>query len=152
MSISHTEVIKTLNNLLLDEYLQRDVYETYSYYLFGLCSPALQQHLKEHRAEEDKHIALLQRYLMGFQAEPLLKRLAIPKISPPITNILKKDLELEQRAVKHYAEASRLLTPATTPEFISLRVDVENILIQEQGHVHDLVQWLGREQAYQARR
>ena len=138
-------IIGVLNNLLLDEYLQRDVYETYSYYLFGLCSPALQQHLKEHRAEEDKHIEILQRYLMGLEADPLLKRHPIPKILPPITNILEKDLDLERKAVIHYASAIRLLADTAEPELISLRVSLENILVEEQEHVHDLVQWLRNE-------
>lgn len=136
------QIIELLNKLLLTEFLQRDVYETYSYYLFGLCSSGLQEHLEEHRKQEDEHIRVLQRYLMGLGAEPLLKRTSIPSIDPPITNILMKDLELEREALKYYSDAVVLLEQSKSSEYIALRVDLENILVQEQEHVHDLMQWL----------
>lgn len=136
------KIIHMLRQLLLDEYLQRDIYETYSYYLFGLCSSDLQKHLQEHRAHEDKHIQVLNRYLMGLRAEPLLKRLPVPKINPPIGNLLMADLELELVAVEHYSNAVLMLDEMRDPRFVSLRVDLENILSEEQEHVHDLQQWL----------
>ena len=136
------EVISLLNDLLGYEYLQRDIYETYSYYLFGLCSPSLQKHLEEHRKEEDEHIRILQRYLMGYHADPLLSRLKIPEIEPPISNILKKDLELEKDAVSRYSEAISMLEDSESGDYTALRGDLENLLVQEQEHVHDLTQWL----------
>jgi bacterioferritin (cytochrome b1) len=136
------KVLSLLEPLLLDEYLQRDVYDTYSYYLFGLCSPKLQEHLSSHRTEEDKHIKLLQRYMMSLRAAPLLKRLPIPVINPPIGNILFKNLELEMAAVAQYSKAVLVLDALKDPAFVSLKVDLENILIEEQEHVHDLQQWL----------
>ena len=136
------QIIKLLQNLLLTEYLQRDVYETYSYYLFGLCSPELQQHLEQHRQEEDKHIKLLNRYLMSLRAEPLLDRLPVPAIKPPIGNLLLFNLNLEKDAVADYAAAIIQLEKMQNPQYVPLRVDIENILVEEQEHVHDLEQWL----------
>jgi len=146
MSQNQVTVVDLLYQLLLDEYLQRDVYETYSYYLFGLASPALQEHLKEHRDEEDKHIEVLQRYLMGFGAPPLLERSQIPEIDPPIREILKYNLQLEIDAVEGYAKAIEVLDNlgenGDRARITALRVDLENILVQEQEHLHDLTQWL----------
>jgi len=148
MAPKYRQLLELLNNLLLIEYQQRDVYETYSYYLFGLSSPGIQEHLEEHRKEEDEHIKTLQRYLAALDAEPLLKRLEIPTINPPIKNILKEDLRLERDAIKYYSDAIAEIEKIVENgerEFTALRVDLENILVQEQEHVHDLIQWLRKE-------
>lgn len=136
------DVINLLTKLLLQEYQQRDLYETYGYYLYGLSSPAIQTHLAEHLKQEMAHIEILQRYLMELEADPVVDRLEIPRVEPPIENILKKDLELEREAVKNYSVAIRALEDSQNEQFIALRVDLENILVQEQEHVHDLIQWL----------
>jgi len=136
------DVVNLLTKLLLQEYQQRDLYETYGYYLYGLSSPAIQAHLTEHLKQEMQHIEILQRYLMELEADPVIVRLEIPRIEPPIENILKKDLELEREAVKNYSLAIRALEDTQNEQFIALRVDLENILVQEQEHVHDLIQWL----------
>lgn len=139
--MTQTDVIDMLNALLADEYLQRDLYETYSYYLFGLNSPAIQTHLKEHMDEESGHIQILQRYLSHFGAAPAIKRKEIINLSKiSLRKILETDLELELRAVENYSNAIALLENQT--KFSSVRVALENILIQEQDHVHDLTRWL----------
>lgn len=136
------QVIALVKDLLLQEYLQRDVYETYAYYLFGLSSPAIQEHLAEHMAEENKHIETLQRYLMDLGSPPIVDRLEIPFISanPTLEEVLRTDLELEKGAVENYSRAVDFLDDYN--EYTALRVDIENILVQEQEHVHDIVQWL----------
>jgi len=139
------EIIDILYTLLRKEYLQRDVYETYSYYLFGPSAPAIQQHLKEHLQEEQGHIATLQRYLAHLGAAPLLDRLDLNKygnIPGPISfkKILEWDLKLEESAVSEYTKIISLLE--SKKSFTSLRIELENILIQEQEHVHDIAQWL----------
>jgi bacterioferritin (cytochrome b1) len=136
------QVIEQLETLLLGEYLQRDVYETYSYYLFGLSSPQFQAHLITHKQEEDLHITLLQRYLMGLGAEPLLRRHPVPKIETQLSDILLCNLKLEKQAVENYAKAIHSLEGSTNPQVTALRIDLENVLVQEQEHVHDLQQWL----------
>lgn len=136
------EITKMLNDALLTEYQQRDVYETYSYYLFGYSSPSIQQHLKDHMGEEMKHIETLQRYLAFYRAKPLVERLSIPQITPTsFRGILEFDLQLEIEAVDRYSELIEILEDAGR-DYSSLRVEIENILIQEQEHVHDLDQWL----------
>lgn len=140
MAIKRQKVINLLEDLLAREYLQRDVYETYSYWLFGLSSPAIQNHLKDHMKEEMKHIEVLQRYLMYYKGAPMTKRMKIPNIEPDMVGILQYDLGLEVDAVERYTKAIQYLE--SDPEYTSLRVDLEDILVQEQEHVHDLYQWL----------
>lgn len=136
------QIIDLLNELLIDEYRQRDFYETYSYYLFGLPSPGIQDHLKKHIAAENSHIEVLQRFLSGLGAEPLIMRKALPKIKNiSLQKILEIDLELELQAVKNYSNAISILESAG-PAFASLRVALENILNDEQEHVHDITRWL----------
>lgn len=143
----YKNLINLLEDLIVDEYLQRDVYETYNYHLFGLSSSTIQEHLAKHMAEEEGHIKTLQRFLMEVEAEPITFRKTIPEISPPSQNILRTNLELEKTAVEKYSKAIRLLeTPGWAAEYgtkhSALRVELENILIQEKEHVQDLVQWL----------
>jgi len=133
-------IVVLLRELLLNEYLQRDIYETYSYYLFGLTAPAIQEHLKIHQQEEQTHIEILQRYLMGLGEPPMRDRVPVPEIPLKLTDILLYNLDLERKAVKTYSECIHTLEPHV--EHTALRVDLEDILKQEQEHLHDLVQWL----------
>jgi bacterioferritin (cytochrome b1) len=135
-------IVEILYQLLLDEYLQRDVYETYHYHLFGLESSPLQEHLAEHRVDEEKHIKVLQRYIMEFEAEPLTDRKEIPKLTPPLRNILKFNLDLEKAAVTNYANAIKQIEDQNDPELSALRIELENILVEEKEHVQDFLQWL----------
>lgn len=138
--ISKENVVQLLTDLLKSEYQQRDVYETYFHYLFGKASPALRDHIKVHIAEEQLHIDILQRYLMGLGASPVVDRNNIPKIEPfSLDAILQHNLESEQAVVKRYSEAIMALEPYV--EYVSIRVDLEDILKQEQEHTHDLIQW-----------
>lgn len=153
MSEIQNRVIEMLQGLLLDEYLQRDVYEAYQYSLFGVASPSIQEHLKEHMDEEMGHILTLQRYLMELGGEVPLNRHPVPRLESNMDAILKRDLELENAAVMHYAQAIGFLDGLECAEgeefcdkarFTALRVDLENILVEEQEHVHDLIQWLNQ--------
>lgn len=131
-----------LTDLLQRECLQRDIYETYGYYLSGRSSPAIFEHLKGHLQEEQLHIDTIQRYLMGFGVPPVTTRAKIPVIEPvTLDAILEVNFELEKEAVEIYSEAIELLEG--DKEYTSLRVDLEDILKQEQEHTHDLIQWLG---------
>lgn len=135
------EVVALLNGLLLKEYQQRDMYESYHYLLFGTASSPLQEHLKEHMQQEESHIEVLQRYIVGYGSTPTLQRLEIPRVEPAtVDGILHQDLALEHEAVQAYTKA--ILVLESDSDYTSLRVDLENILVQEQEHVHDLEQWL----------
>jgi len=139
----NTVAIELLEELLQLEYLQRDIYETYGYYLSGLESPAIHGHLKVHLAEEQLHIDILTRYLMGYGAAPMLKRKPIPDIQPvSLSGILDANFTLEKEAVEKYSNAIHTLE--TDVKHTALRVDLEDILKQEQEHTHDLIQWLNR--------
>jgi len=153
MSEVKNRIVEMLQGLLLDEYLQRDVYEAYQYSLFGVAVPGIQEHLKAHMEEEMGHIIILQRYLMELGGEVLLERHPVPPIEASMDAILKKDLELEYQAVTHYAQTIGFLDGLECAEgdelcdklrFTALRVDLENILVEEQEHVHDLIQWLNQ--------
>ena len=135
-------ITQLLTDLLQREYLQRDIYETYGYYLSGLSSPAIFDHLKVHMQEEQMHIDTLQRYLMGMGVAPIITRAKIPEISPlTLDAIIQHNFELEKEAVELYAEAIELVEG--DKEYTALRVDLEDIIKQEQEHTHDLIQWLG---------
>jgi bacterioferritin len=135
------DVVACLNDLLLDEYLQRDLYESYAYLLFGPEAIAVQEHLQGHLDDEMDHIKILQRYIVTLGGLPTLDRKPITVIEPlEFYAILEKDLELEHTAVSKYSKAIADLEGST--EFTALKIDLENILAQEMEHVHDLVLWL----------
>lgn len=161
MSEVQSHIVEMLQGLLLDEYLQRDVYEAYQYSLFGVAVPGIQEHLKEHMDDEMKHIIILQRYLMELGGEVPLDRHPVPNVEATMDAILKKDLELENQAIAHYAQTIGFLDGLECAEsdkfcdklrFTALRVDLENILTEEQEHVHDLIQWLNQPGKAAARR
>ena len=135
-------IVILLRELLLNEYLQRDIYETYSYYLFGLAAPTVQIHLKSHQQEEQLHIDLLKRYLMGLGEPPLSNRLPIPKLPLRLQDLLRYNLDLEAKAVKRYEECIHTLKPHAA--YSSLREDLENILAQEQSHSNDLTKHMNQ--------
>ena len=141
MAASGLDIINTLQELLKNEFKQHDLYQAYSYMLFGSVGIAVQEHLKEHMADELDHASILQRYITGMGAQPTLDRHPIPEVSPvSFKTILEKDLELEKNAVDNYTKAIQSLEGLT--EFTSLRVDLENILTVEQEHAHDIDRWL----------
>jgi len=143
MTTTNGVVIAILEELLQLEYLQRDIYETYGYYLSGLESPAIHDHLKIHLQEEQLHIDILCRYLMGYGAKPMLKRTPVPVIEPvTLKSILDLNFLLEKEAVEKYSEAIHTLEEDV--KHTAIRVDLEDILKQEQEHSHDLIQWLNR--------
>jgi len=140
-ALQQEQVISTLQSLLMDEYQQRDLYESYDYLFFGLASSPIQEHLREHAEQEMDHARVLQRYLVAYGAIPTLERKPIPVVEPlSFEGILQKDLELEHAAVENYTQMIKMLEGDDA--YTALRVDLENIIIQEQEHVHDLSQWL----------
>ena len=135
------DVINTLQELIMGEFRQRDMYEAYDYLLFGSVGIAVQEHLREHMADEMAHATTLQRYITGMGDKPTLDRHPIPKVEPlSFQAILEEDLKLEREAVENYTKAISSLEGLE--EFTSLRVELENILIAEQEHVHDIERWL----------
>lgn len=140
-SCNKESVCEMLQSLLQDEYLQRDVYEQYSYLLFGPSGIPVQEHLKEHLEEEMAHIETLQRYLTAFGEVPSVERKPIPVVPATLKDIMELDQRLEKAAVERYSEAIKMLESCDA-EFIPLRVDLEDIVSQEQEHLMDLDRWL----------
>ena len=139
-ALSKEEVLEILQDLLKKECLQRDLYQAYDYLLFGPEAVGVKEHLQEHQAEEMEHIGILQRYIVGMGGIPTIERLQIPDIATNLTYIMAFDLEREQAAVSDYS--SFIMALENNQEFVSLKVEIENILIQEQEHAHDLQRWL----------
>lgn len=139
--IDKDDLIETIQDLLLEEYLQRDVYENYRYLLFGPDGIGVKEHLEEHMLEEMEHIDILQRYLVSLGGIPSTDRKKIPVPEEySLDGLMKLNLELENNAVEKYSLIINGLSEI--PEHIAIRIDLENILVQEQEHVHDLERWL----------
>ena len=134
-------IFDTLQDLLQDECLQRDVYEAYDYLLLG-PEDAVREHIAEHLEEEMEHIRVLQRYLVANNYKPTTIRKEIPSIDLSFEGILRANLKLEEDAVSKYTAAIIMLEGME--KFTALRVDLENTLSQEQEHTHDLQIWLKR--------
>lgn len=132
-------IFDTLQDLLQDECLARDTYEAYDYLLLG-PEDAIREHIKEHMDEEMDHIRILHRYLVANNHVPTTKRKEIPSAELNFEGILRANLELEKAAVSKYTAAIIMLEGLE--KFTSLRVDLENILVMEQQHTHDLEIWL----------
>lgn len=136
-------VLVILNDLLMDEFLQRDTYQAYDYLMFGTEGIPVQEHLKEHLDQEMEHIRLLMRYITGMGGMPTVKRREIPFVSgASLKDIMRINLALEAKAVEKYAQVIQWLETNGGPELTALRVDLENIVSQEQEHKHDLDRWL----------
>lgn len=139
----NTVIVEMLNHLLLKEYLQRDVYEQYSYLIMGPEAISVREHLKEHMEEEMAHIETMQKYVVSYGGHPVMDRLPLPSArSTSLIDVMRLDLELEVEAVKLYTDAISTLERLPS-DYIPLRVDLETIVSQEQEHMMDLQRWLG---------
>jgi bacterioferritin (cytochrome b1) len=137
--IKDEAVFEILQDLLVAEYLQRDVYEAYDYLLLG-PEDTVREHIREHLEEEMEHIRVLHRYLVTGNQKPTLERKEIPSIDLSFQEILKVNLDLEKEAINKYISAIKLIEDSE--KFTPLKVDLENILVQEQEHAHDIEIWL----------
>lgn len=134
-------VVELLNDLLVQEFQQRDLYENYQYYLFGAAGEALQDHIKEHLEDEMEHIETLQRHITSLGGTPTSHRLVVPEVEPlTLEGILQADLALEKEAVASYSAAVSAFEGEEA--YTALKVDLEDIVSQEMEHVHDLERWL----------
>lgn len=136
------DVVDALQDLLMKEYLQRDVYESFRYMLFSPAGIPIRSHLEEHMMEEMNHIDVLQRYIVGYSKLPTLERYPVKDLGEySLKAIMEYNLELEQDAVNSYSLLISALGKQG-PEYIALISELENIVVQEAEHVHDLQRWL----------
>jgi bacterioferritin (cytochrome b1) len=143
---SDVQVIMLLNKLLVTEYLQRDVYEQFSYLLFGPMGIQVREHLKAHMAEEMRHIETLQKYVISLGGEPTAERhpIPLPVMRPySLRSILQLNLELETKAVSDYSEVILYLESLPdAAKHLPLKIELEDIVREEKEHTMDLERWL----------
>lgn len=138
-----SDICNVLQDLLLEEYRQRDVYESYRYMLFGPSGIPVKEHLEEHMNEEMEHVDILQRYIVSLNEVPVTKRLEIPAPKKmDLEGLMELNLELENLAVSKYSAVTKALEKLNHPAHVALINDIQTIVSQEQEHVHDLERWL----------
>jgi len=127
-------LVSLLQEALMSEYLQWDLYTSYKSVLKGLSRESIADHFSEHAEDELKHIETLQRYLVGMGENPTVNRKPIPRLEDvDLKAFIKLQLKHEEEAVSLY---ENLLSVA--PDGEPLHIELENFLIKEQEHVHDL--------------
>jgi bacterioferritin len=129
-------IIGMLQTALMGEYQQWDLYTAYVDRLSGTSSIGIAEEFKTHAEEELAHIEVLQRYIVSLGSSPTVKRKPIPDLPPnvQVAYILEMQLAFEQDAVALYQKIIKLLGD----DHKALTVDLENILVKEMEHVHDL--------------
>jgi bacterioferritin (cytochrome b1) len=132
------EVINLLQEALRAEFQQWDLYHAYKDELRGLSRDPIAEHFEEHANDEEQHISILQRYLVSMDIQPTKQRDPIPEIEDlNPESIIKLQLQFELKAVETYRKILSL-SEDTDP----LKIEIENILIKEQEHAHDLERYL----------
>ena len=128
-------IIGLLQTALQGEYQQWDLYTAYASRLKGEARSPIAEEFKAHADEETGHIETLQRYIVSMGDVPTLERKPVPDMheAASIQHIVELMLEHEREAVALYKKILGML-----PENEALMLDIENILVLEQEHVHDL--------------
>jgi len=128
-------IVTLLQLALVNEYQQWDLYTAYSSRLKGVARQPVAEEFKDHAKEELEHIEVIQRYLVSMGENPTLQRKSLPDMpqGSSIKDIVQFQLGFEQDAVSLYKKILSII-----PENEPLKLDIENISIKEQEHVHDL--------------
>jgi len=127
-------LLPLLQEALKAEFQQWDLYYAYKSMLKGLPRDPIADHFEEHAGDEAEHIDVLQRYIVGMGEVPTVERRPIPTLEEPtIEAIIAMQLKFELEAVDLYKKILGQLED-TSP----LKLEIENILIKEQEHAHDL--------------
>lgn len=126
--------VALLQTALAGEYQQWDLYTTYASRLKGFSRDVISEEFKAHAEEELDHIDLLQRYIVSMGHTPTVMRKSVPDLpgSATIKDIVELQIHFEKEAVDMYKKLLDLIKED------ALRIDIENILVKEQEHVHDL--------------
>jgi len=132
---SSYNVVELLQEALMAEFQQWDLYYAYKSEIKGLSRDPVIEHFEEHAADEASHIDTLQRYLVSMGEVPTKTRHPIPTLeSSNIEIIIALQLKHEIQAIEKYKEILNALGDTNNP----LRIEIENILTKEQEHAHDL--------------
>lgn len=133
--ISSYKVANLLQEALMMEFQQWDLYYAYKSEIKGLSRDPVIEHFEEHAADEATHIDVLQRYLVSMSEIPTKNRHPIPTLElAEVENIIALQLKHELQAIEKYKEILNALGDTNNP----LRIEIENILIKEQEHAQDL--------------
>jgi len=109
---STTGIVETLNNLLMREFLIRDILENYAY----LFTPETVRLAKQYKPKES--ILYLQRQIVSLNGKPTSQRLSIPAINPASADGVLELIKVHDRkiiaaylaAIKDIEEEDRYLT------------------------------------------
>lgn len=136
------DIVGALQELLKKEYLQRDTYDSYRYLFFSPMGINIKDHLEEHLADEMSHIDTLQRYIVSLGEIPTLERYEIPKCDTQLKALMEMNLGLETETVELYSAVIKGLESLDKSKHVALISDLEDIVVSEQEHCHDLERWL----------
>ena len=140
---SNIDILVVLQDLLKDEYLQRDLYESHRYILFGVDGITVMEHFEEHLIEEMKHASILQRYIVSLGGTPTIERHVIPHIEKGnFKELLKINLKHERAAVEKYCIAIKVIEEMDNILHAALINDLEGIVSEESEHSQDIESWL----------
>ena len=124
--VTASGIVEILNNLLMKEYLQRDIAINY-YYLFDETHS---EYLKSHFESEKGRMVHLQKTIVQAGGTPTLRRLAIPPVNPLSSEgVMGVVTELERQAVAEYLAAAKSLEGLA--EYASIKVWLESVASEE---------------------
>lgn len=132
---STLKVVDLLQEALMMEFQQWDLYYGYKEEIRGLCRGPIMEHFEEHAKDEADHIDLLQRYLVSMNVKPTKERHKIPHLEEVTSEkIIALQLKHELEAVEKYKEILNAMGEVNNP----LKFEIEGILMKEQEHAQDL--------------
>lgn len=132
---SSLNVVDLLQEALMMEFQQWDLYYGYKEEIRGLSREPIMEHFEEHAKDEANHIDLLQRYLVSMGVKPTKERHPIPHLEEVSSEkIIALQLKHELEAVEKYKQILNEMGEVNNP----LKFEIEGILMKEQEHAQDL--------------
>lgn len=131
--VTASGIIDILNNLLMKEYLQRDIFVNY-YYVFD---DSHSQYLKQHFDSEKGRMVNLQKLIVDAGGTPTLTRLAIPPVNPLSSEgVMALVAEMEKQAVSEYLSAAESLEGLS--EYAAIKVWLESVAKEEADDLREM--------------
>lgn len=136
-TVRASSVEDMLQQALQAELQQWGMYVAYQAVVRGPGRDGLSEHFLEHAEDEQSHAETLQRHLVGRGIDPTRELLEIPD-AEGWEDIIQLQAQFEQKAIDTYQS----ILDALEDDDSALRIDIENILVKEQEHLHDLQLYL----------
>ncbi|MEO6992902.1 MAG: ferritin-like domain-containing protein [Lacunisphaera sp.] len=137
--ISRKEMVELLNKDLAGEYQAIIAYTVYSQTMKGAKYLHIAKELEKHAGEELSHALQIAKQIDYFNGTPVVQPREV-KLSDKPEEMLRFDLENEQRTILNYRERIR---QAEAMEEFGLSEVLRKIIAQEQEHLTDLADALG---------